>query len=180
MEKGGQVWVETVIYILIGLSIIGILLAVINPKINEMKDKAIIDSMIIGLNEIDYKINDVKIAQGSKRLIEIGLKKGKLIIDATNNQINFTLENIEKEYSQIGKEVKSGNRLKIKTTKEKGIITVTLSLKYDNLDILYEGNSGTLQEFNAASLPYKLSIENIGEIGEGFGTVSQIDISSIS
>jgi len=37
--KRAQVWVETVIYTLIGLSIMGVVLAVAIPKINETKDK---------------------------------------------------------------------------------------------------------------------------------------------
>ena len=35
----GQVWVETVLYTLIGLALIGVVLAIITPKINETRDK---------------------------------------------------------------------------------------------------------------------------------------------
>ena len=37
--KRGQVWVETVIYTLIGLAIIGVVMAAALPKINERKDE---------------------------------------------------------------------------------------------------------------------------------------------
>ena len=45
-KKRGQIWVETVIYTLIGLTIIGLLLAVSKPQIDKQKDKALIEQKI--------------------------------------------------------------------------------------------------------------------------------------
>ena len=38
-KKRGQVWVETVIYTLIALALIGTVLAFVKPKVEEMQDK---------------------------------------------------------------------------------------------------------------------------------------------
>jgi uncharacterized membrane-anchored protein YitT (DUF2179 family) len=37
-ERIGQIWIETVLYTLIGLALIGMVLAFIMPKINETKE----------------------------------------------------------------------------------------------------------------------------------------------
>ena len=44
-QKRAQVWVETVTYTLIGLTIIGLLIAGIKPKIEESRDKSIINQI---------------------------------------------------------------------------------------------------------------------------------------
>ena len=55
----GQIWVETVIYTLIGLALMGLVLAFVMPKINESKDRIILQQTITSLNDIDEKINSV-------------------------------------------------------------------------------------------------------------------------
>jgi len=67
LNKSGQAWVETVIYTLIGLSIIGIVLGVATPKIKELTDKAIIDQTISAMNDLDNKIVAVQVAAGNSR-----------------------------------------------------------------------------------------------------------------
>ena len=51
--KKSQVWVETVIYTLIGLSIIGILLAVLKPTVESTKDRLMIEQIIESKNRED-------------------------------------------------------------------------------------------------------------------------------
>ena len=60
MNKKGQVWVETVIYTLIGLAVIGLLLAVAKPKIDQMKDRALIDQAVEAMEAINSKIYEVQ------------------------------------------------------------------------------------------------------------------------
>ena len=42
----GQIWVETVLYTLIALALIGITLAFVMPKINESKNNLIVEQTI--------------------------------------------------------------------------------------------------------------------------------------
>ena len=46
MNKRGQVWVETVIYTLIALVMIGLVLSFVQPKIMELQDKATLQQSI--------------------------------------------------------------------------------------------------------------------------------------
>ena len=78
----GQVWVETVIYTLIAFVLIGAVLAIAQPRIEEIQDKAFIEQSFGVMKDIDNII--LSLAQGgvgNKRVVELGLKKGNLIID---------------------------------------------------------------------------------------------------
>ena len=54
--KRGQVWVETVIYTLIGLTIMGLLLAFVKPAIDEKRDQIVIGNSLEIINSIDSQI----------------------------------------------------------------------------------------------------------------------------
>ena len=58
MEKRGQIWVETIVYTLIGLAIIAMLVAVAKPKINQMTEKAVITQTMESLNTLNEQIFD--------------------------------------------------------------------------------------------------------------------------
>jgi hypothetical protein len=55
----GQVWIESVIYILIGLALIGLVLAFVSPRINMEKDHVVIEQTIESLNILDKKIGEM-------------------------------------------------------------------------------------------------------------------------
>lgn len=57
--KSGQVWIETVLYTLIGLSIIGVILAMVRPAIEEKRDEITLQQSIDILKGIDNNIADV-------------------------------------------------------------------------------------------------------------------------
>ena len=87
-NKSGQVWIEKVLYTLIGLVLIGLALGFIMPKINEARDKALVEQAINSLAELDSKITEViETGTGNVRQLEFFMKKGELYINATNNEI---------------------------------------------------------------------------------------------
>jgi hypothetical protein len=77
-SKRGQIWVETVIYTLIGLSLIGLVLAIVTPKINDYRDRTVIDQTIESLNLFDEKVGEVLGAPGNARVVEFRMKRGNL------------------------------------------------------------------------------------------------------
>jgi len=157
--KKGQVWIETVIYTLIGLAVIGILLAVAMPKINSMKDKIAIEKSIESLDLINDKINAVRNAPGNRREISLDISKGKFIIDSENDKLIWEIPSSYK-YSEPGVEVVNGN-LKILTT-ESNPWTIRIWTDY-NVDITFD-NTDTMntKEFEKASTSYTFYIENMG------------------
>ena len=68
--RSAQVWIETVLYTLIGLALIGIVLTFVMPRINEAKDKIVVEQTIASLNAFDEKIQMTLQAPGSRRRVE--------------------------------------------------------------------------------------------------------------
>ena len=170
MEKKGQVWVETVIYTLIGLVVIGILLAAAQPKIAEMKDKAIIEQTISSLNEVNSKIYEVQFAEGNKRIVSLSVSKGNFYVDGANNQIGWIMDSNYK-YSEPGVVLPLGN---MKVVTQKGSpYSVRFFIEY-NLNLTSVGLD-SVSNLSSSPTPYRLSIENKGKNSAG---LSNIDLSA--
>ena len=105
----GQIWVETVIYTLIALTMMGAVLAFAIPKIEEIQDKSVIDQSINAVKDINNVIlSVVQGGAGNKRVIETNIKKGSLIIDGEYDKITFEMET-NYVYSEQGQVVNIGN-----------------------------------------------------------------------
>ena len=155
----GQVWVETVIYTLIGLAIIGLVLAAALPKINMKKDEIMIEQSIEALGNIDNKIYEVLKATGNRRVINLEIRKGVLIIDMGEDTISWILDS-SFPYSEIDMPVSIG-RMNVTTTKGKPW-KVELKLGYD-MDIRYNNEVSGTKQLDVAPTPYKFTIENDGK-----------------
>lgn len=157
----GQIWIETVVYTLIAMTLIGAVLAFVIPRIQEIQDKAIIEQSITVIEDINTIF--LSVAQGgagNKRIVDLGIKKGDFNIDAINNKIIFEIET-EHEYSEIGVDVSIGNAV-VKTEKAGSLNKVTLTRDYNQYDLTYAGGDA-IKTISKATTPYKLSIENKGE-----------------
>ena len=157
-DKRGQILVETVIYTLIGLAIIGLVLAAAKPKIDAMQDEIIIEQSIEALGNINDKIYEVQRATGNRRGVELTIGKGKFIIDMAGDKISWVIES-SFEYSEKDVAVSLGS-LEV-LTKESTPWEVTLEEDY-SIDIQFEGQTNGIKELTPASTPYELIIENKG------------------
>ena len=161
-KKGGQIWVETVIYTLIALVLIGLVLSFITPKIQDIQDRLIIDQTVDLMSNIQGIIFSIGDVPGNKRVIDIGIKKGNLIIDAQNNTITFELES-KYQYSEIGSVIDLGG-ITAKTEKLGSANKITLASNYEGYNLTYDGTEGE-KTISQSATPYKLSIENKGTAG---------------
>lgn len=165
--KKGQVWIETVLYTLIGLSLVGITLAFLTPKINDMRDKAVIEQTMNLLSALDEKVNSVLSAPGNTRIIDFTIKKGNLYVNSSGEEIYFIIDGLSKPYSQENVEIEMG---RINLTSFKGRTnSVKLKLNYvGRIDLTYNGqNEETVKKFSPASVPYKFYLENKGALQVG-------------
>ncbi len=163
----GQIWVETVIYTLIALVLIGAVLAFIIPKIQNIKDKAVIEQSTKILQNIDQIISSVVLGgPGNKRIIDIRIKEGNLIIDGKNERLIFEI-NSKYAYSQEGENISIGG-ITVLTKKLGSSNKITLTKSYRDYNLTYRGKD-KLKTITPSSIPYKLSIENKG------GTKTTID-----
>jgi type II secretory pathway pseudopilin PulG len=158
--KRGQVWVETVIYTLIGLAIIGIVMAMALPKINERKDEIVIGQSIEALGNIDDTIYEtINNGVGNRRVVDLEIKKGALIVDAKKNMISWELDS-SFEYSESGVPIPIG-RLNV-TTVPGAPWKVELKLSY-SVDLKFDGDNVAVKRLDASPTPYKFVIENMGK-----------------
>lgn len=164
MKKKGQVWVETVIYTLIGLAVIGILLAVSKPKIDSMRDKLVIEQSVEALDLINDKIYEVQRAPGNRRVVELTLSKGRFIIDAANNQLSWVIES-EYKYSEPDVVVPVGNIEVLTSTAGPWVVSLNTSYSVDL--IADDDMSLETKELAATTNPYFLKIENLGRGPDG-------------
>lgn len=173
----GQVWVETVVYTLIGLSLIGLVLALITPRINEYRDRTVIEQTISSLNVIDAKINELLYAPGNTRVVDFLLKRGSLSFNASSDQIVYVLEDSKTLYSEPGQPVAVG-RISVLTTKGTSANRIALTLSYD-VDLDYEENT-TLKQYSAASTPYRFSFSHRGFVSNATSTRPIIFVRELS
>jgi len=157
--NSGQIWVETVIYTLIGLAVIGLVMAVALPQINAKKDEIVIEQSIAALSEIDDKIYSVQGAAGNKRIVDLEIKKGALIIDMEQDTISWILDS-SFLYSQQDFWVPNG---KVDVmTRVASPWEIELRINY-SVDILFEGSNSGMKQLDPAPAPYKFTIRNAGK-----------------
>lgn len=163
-SKAGQIWIETVIYTLIAFVMIGLVLSYVKPKIEESRDKAIIEQSINLVKDIDSTILTMGGA-GNQRTVELGIEKGFLEINGEEDILKFEMES-SYVFSEPGKEIADGNLVII--TEEVGSSNeVTITRDYsDNYNLRYinEDESKTISK---SSISYKLLISNKGEDDSG-------------
>ncbi len=170
-SKNAQIWVETVIYTLIGLTIIAILLSIAMPQIEKMKDKSVITQTTDALNILNSKILEAEESVGSIRIVNLKIAKGKLEINSIENKIVYSLEKTQFEMTQAGEAIKEGNII-IETKKASNKFDIFLTMNYNTtLNITYNGEKKS-KIMQGGTAPYKIIIEN-----KGFDSLRRINMS---
>lgn len=173
--RNGQVWIETVLYTLIGLSLLGLVLTFVMPKINESKDRAAVEQSINSLNLIDDKINSILQAPGNVRIIEFVLRRGEITISPGGDSIVLRMDELTKPYSEPNVSVSFGS-IKIKSEVNQKVNSVNLELNYSGKLNLSYGEGNDDRKFGFASTPYKFSVKSL-PVQNG---MEQISIEEIS
>ena len=159
-KKGDATWISTVLYTLIGLSIMGLLLAFIRPKIAEMKDSFVIEQTITSMNDFDKIVSEIRLATGNRRTYDMHLSSGQLMIDGIHDTIQWYLPESNYQFSEVGVPIQTGN-LNIITEKAGDKFSIKIEINYSYLNITYN-NQDVEQILQSAKVTYPLSIENKG------------------
>ena len=161
-NKKAIVWISTVLYILIGLAIMGMLLAVIRPKIAEMKDSFTIDQTIQSLNKFDEIMLRTRQSLGMRLNYELSLSRGNFEINAAEENIRWILKDSAYRYSQEGVIIPLGN-INVLTEKKGNVWQVTLTRDYSssNINMTIDGVD-TDRILTPAKIPYDIFLENKG------------------
>jgi hypothetical protein len=160
-KKKGQVLVETVVYTLIGLTIMGILLGVVTPKLKKINDNLhITNTMDFTMLPIHQNIVAVQANVGEERHITVIIKKGELVIDSQANEIVYTLRGTTFKKSQPGVIVPQGD-IDILTQEANGKYDISLILNYSSSNITFNGKDEN-KLLTASSTGYEIQIQNKG------------------
>jgi hypothetical protein len=160
--KKSQVWVETAVYTLIGLTIIAILLAIATPQIEKIKDRSIIRQTIDGLNDLDSKILEVEQAPANIRVVELRISKGKLEINSGDEFLRYIMQDSPLMMSQENSDVQYGN-IVLRTEKFGKNYNIMLKLNYSSsINITYDKKDDNKTFFQSGT-PYRIYIENVGD-----------------
>ncbi len=159
-KKRGQVWIETVIYTLIALTMIGAVLAFITPKIKESQDRATIEQSLNLLQNIDGVIASmIQGGPGNKRVVNVGIKKGTMEINGINDTLIFEIDT-DSEFSEVGEKVNIGG-IEVLTKRIQNVNHITLTKNYTNYDIQF-GGKNEAKTLTQGTTPYVITIENKG------------------
>jgi hypothetical protein len=161
INKKSQIWIETVIYTVMALTIIGIVLGIVKPALDERKDAVSVKDSINVLNDIDSTINEIKFTPGNSRTIDVKITRGNLIVDGEKSQVRLVIEESKYAPSQPGLVTHEGNVVEITNSSGKQY-TVTLILDYSGkFNITYQGKN-QIKTFQYAPTPYNMAIKNNG------------------
>jgi hypothetical protein len=160
-KKKAQIWVETVVYTLIGISIIGIILAVAKPRIEETRDRVLIEQTIESFNQIHGKVIEIMDSPGNQRTLGLKLSKGRLTVDGKLDQIKWEADS-RYIYSQLGR-LDSLGELEILTEKANPY-KVSIFSNYSEYNLTVAGED-ELIEIEESPAPYKLVFSNKGFSG---------------
>lgn len=176
LNRKAQVWVETVLYTLIGLALIGIVLGIIIPKINASKEKIIVEQGIESLTVLEDKIREtIDKSTGNVRIVSsFVIKKGELKINAPEDEIVFTISGLTKPYSELNAPINFG-KLIVTTKEERGDIFVEIKAEYAEIANIFYDDGEIEKIFSASSTKYSFSVENQGADEQNLAKINIVE-----
>jgi hypothetical protein len=123
----------------------------------------VIEQAISALGEIDNKIYEVQRGSGNKRVVNLEIGKGSVIIDMEEDTIAWVIDS-SFAYSEVDVPVPIGN-LDVMTTVDSPW-KVELKMRY-SMDLQYAGDNVGKHQLDVAPAPYKFKIENAGKNADG-------------
>ncbi len=161
--KKGAIWVSTVLYVLISLTILSVVFSVVKPKIDEARDRAIVEQSIIMLNDLDNAVKLASQSTGTQLKREVKISNGDLFFNTRNgmNNVTFILKQTNLKYSEIDSEITSGNLaiLTKKSAQESGKYDLYITLK---IDISGKEIYSEISQLSPSPFPYSVFIKNNG------------------
>jgi type II secretory pathway pseudopilin PulG len=139
MLNRGQIWVETVLYTLLGISLMALVLAFAIPKITASQERAIVEQSIQSVQTLYDAIETVQTrGSGNVKGVEISVRAGSLTLDGINDSIMLILPEQKSKYSQPGSAIPRG-ALTILTEEISGRYKVTLRATFPRTNLTLEG-----------------------------------------
>ena len=162
IKKKAQVWVETVIYTLIFLTIIAGVLAFVTPAIYKQRDKSAVQQSIGLMNNIDATVSEIKLYPGNSRPLQLKISRGLLTIDGGNNTVKFLVDNSAFPYGEAGQNITEGN-IVITTVPRGNKFNIVMVLNYSQSNNITYNGADVEHVFSASPTTYNLVVKNTGK-----------------
>ncbi len=150
---------ETLLYTVVSLAILGTVLSFAIPKMQQSQERARIETSIASMRALDDIIRTVHtLPPGNSRTSLINVEQGTLMIDSEDEVIVWSIPSLNLKYSEVGTPVRQ-ERVQILTTQTQKKYTTTLTLDFSGqgLNLTLNGNEA-FTELTPAPTPYKLAI----------------------
>lgn len=156
----GQVWIETVLYTFIGLTLMGLVLGFVYPKIQVAQERALLQQSTTSLTGLDDLIQIVTTrGPGNVKKASFSLQRGTLTIDPVGETLVFEIEGLRAPPSEPGVAIPFGNLI-MRTIPSGENYKVQYTLQYTTLDISVPGEQPKV--YQASSVPYQFLITHEG------------------
>ncbi len=165
LNKTAQIWIETVLYTLMGLALIGLVLGYALPKITNAQEQALIQQSISALKVLDQTITSVvELGPDNIRSYDLAFKRGELYINGTEDRIRFKITGLQENYSEPGYPVTDG-RVEILSFTDTTGPGVALSISYKDYANITSMGKDTVQKLSQTPTPYHFFVSNQGANG---------------
>lgn len=156
----GQIWIETVLYTLIGIALIGLVLTFALPKITAAQERAVVGQSIGSMQALADALEMVGTqGVGNVRVVTFALRSGQVVFDGIQDTITLTLPEQTSMYSQPGAPVTQGS-VKVLTREQGGKYQVTLDLSFPRMNLTI-GEQDTRATLTAASTAHRITARTI-------------------
>jgi hypothetical protein len=170
MKQRGQVWIETVLYTFIGLTLLGLVLGFVYPRVQAAQERALLQQTTLSLSGLDDIIQTVTTrGPGNVKKISFSLQRGTLTVNPSEETISLSIDELHVPPSEPGVAIPFGNSI-MRTLPSGERYKVQYSLQYTILDLSVTGEQ--VQTFQASSVPYQFLISNEGGTGKPRITLS--------
>jgi hypothetical protein len=162
-------WTGIVIFIL--SMFLSTILSIYLPKIEEIKDRTIIEQTIGSLGVLNDNVLETMSSVGTTRGVVLSVKKGEYVIDSKNNIIYYILRDSDYIYSPINKTTQVSPGINTITSSSNEKYNIFLILNYSSYDLTY--NDQEIEKVLTPNLAgYNFIIENKGRVKLNFKLVN--------
>ena len=157
----GQIWVETVLYTLLGLALMGLVLAFALPKITAAQERAVVEQSVQSMSTLYDGIETVQTrGVGNVKAVTLVLHAGNVILDGVNDSILLVLPEQKSKYSQPGSSIDKGG-ITVLTEEKAGLYQVTLSFALPRTNLTIDGKDER-KTLTAVSTSYRITVSALG------------------
>ncbi len=160
-NKKGSVWVSAVLYLALGLVLIGLVIGLALPIVNRISDRNVLAQTKYVMIDIDQGVREVvDEGPGSRRYFSsVTIKKGQISIDEINDVITWSYDTSSKVIEPDTPLSEGPLSLLLKEKPVKGEYTMTVAMNFKDIGDLQIATDSLRPPLQGT---FAMTVENIG------------------